>query len=146
MRRIVAARVRLRVMPVAHKDRLSSVDASFLHQERQASHMHVGAVLLFEGPPPTYEELLEQIESRLPLVPRYRQKLAFPPLESGRPRWVDDPRFNLEYHARITALPKPGSEHQLLKLAGRIFSQRLDRSSRCGRCGSCTGSRTAASR
>ena len=128
MRPIVAARVRLRFMPPQHKDRLSSVDASFLHQEHQASHMHVGAVLLFEGPPPSYEDLLEQIESRLHLVPRYRQKLAFPPFGSGGPRWVDDPRFNLEYHARITALPKPGSEEQLLKLAGRIFSQRLDRS------------------
>src|SRR4051812_16123307 len=133
-------------MPAQHKDRLSSTDASFLHQEHRSSHMHVGAVLIFEGPPPSYEEMLEQTESRLPLVPRSRQKLAFPPLESGRPRWVDDPRFNLEYHARITALPKPGTSEQLLKLAGRIFSQRLDRSSRCGRCGSCTGSRTAASR
>ena len=115
-------------MPPQHKDRLTATDASFLHQERQASHMHVGAVLLFEGPPPSYEDLLEQIESRLHLVPRYRQKLAFPPLETGRPLWVDDPTFNLEYHARITALPKPGSMQQLRDLAGRIFSQRLDRS------------------
>ena len=115
-------------MPAAHLDRLTSVDASFLHQERQSSHMHVGALLIFEGPPPGYDELLEQIESRLHLVPRYRQKLVFPPLESGRPLWIDDPNFNLEYHARITALPKPGSEEQLRNLAGRIFSQRLDRS------------------
>src|SRR3954447_26594804 len=115
-------------MPAQHKDRLSSTDASFLHQEHQSSHMHVGAVLLFEGPAPGYDEMLEQIESRLHLVPRYRQKLAFPPFESGRPMWVDDPTFNLEYHARITALPKPGSDEQLRNLAGRIFSQRLDRS------------------
>ncbi len=115
-------------MPPRHLDRLSPVDASFLHQERQSSHMHVGALLIFEGPAPGYEDLLEQIESRLHLVPRYRQKLAFPPLESGRPLWIDDPTFHLEYHARITALPKPGSEEQLRNLAGRIFSQRLDRS------------------
>jgi WS/DGAT/MGAT family acyltransferase len=115
-------------MPPQHKDRLSATDASFLAQERQSSHMHVGAVLLFEGPAPSYEELLEQIESRLHLVPRYRQKLAFPPLETGRPLWVDDPNFNIEYHARITALPAPGSRDQLRDLAGRIFSQRLDRS------------------
>src|SRR5215212_6330916 len=115
-------------MAPAHKDRLTAVDASFLAQERQSSHMHVGAVVLFEGPPPSYEDLLEQIESRLHLVPRYRQKLAVPPFETGRPLWVDDPTFNLEYHARITALPKPGSEQQLRDLAGRIFSQRLDRS------------------
>src|SRR3954447_18880843 len=115
-------------MPPRHKDRLTPVDASFLHQERQSSHMHVGAVVIFEGPPPAYDEMLDHVESRLHLVPRYRQKLAFPPLESGRPLWVDDPTFNLEYHVRITALPKPGSEQQLRNLAGRIFSQRLDRS------------------
>ena len=61
-------------------------------------------------------------------MPRYRQKLAFPPLEAGRPFWVDDPNFNLDYHVRHTALPKPGSDDQLRELAGRIFSQRLDRS------------------
>jgi diacylglycerol O-acyltransferase len=112
----------------AHKDRLSAVDASFLHQEGQASHMHVGALVIFEGPPPSREEFAEQIESRLHRVPRYRQKLAFPRFEMGRPFWVDDPRFNLDYHVRHTALPAPGSEELLRSLAGRIFSQRLDRS------------------
>src|SRR5918999_5125325 len=115
-------------MPAQHKDRLTAVDASFLAQERQASHMHVGAVMIFEGPPPTREELSESIGSRLRLVPRYRQKLAFPRFEMGRPIWVDDPRFNLDYHVRHTALPSPGSEEQLRGMAGRIFSQRLDRS------------------
>ena len=61
-------------------------------------------------------------------MPRYRQKLVVPPLETGRPLWVDDPSFNLEYHVRHTALPHPGSEEQLLLLAARIFSQQLDRS------------------
>jgi WS/DGAT/MGAT family acyltransferase len=61
-------------------------------------------------------------------VPRFRQKLRFVPLGQGRPRWVDDPRFNLSYHVRHTALPEPGSEEQLRNLAARIFSQRLDRS------------------
>jgi diacylglycerol O-acyltransferase len=111
-----------------HKDRLSAVDASFLAQEKESAHMHVGAVMVFEGPPPGYEEFLEQVESRLHLVPRYRQKLAFPRFEMGRPMWVDDPSFNLEYHLRHTALPKPGSMDQLRALAARIFSQRLDRS------------------
>ena len=112
----------------AHKDRLSAVDASFLHQERAASHMHVGALVIFEGPPPAREEFARHIESRLHLVPRYRQKLAFPRFEMGRPFWVDDPRFNLDYHVRHTALPEPGGIEQLRGLAGRIFSQRLDRS------------------
>jgi diacylglycerol O-acyltransferase / wax synthase len=111
-----------------HLDRLSPVDASFLHQERRASHMHVGALVIFEGPPPSREDFCAHIESRLPLVPRYRQKLAFPRFEMGRPFWVDDPRFNLDYHVRHTALPSPGSLEQLRGLVGRIFSQRLDRS------------------
>src|SRR3954466_13328848 len=115
-------------MSPQHKDRLSPVDASFLAQEKDAAHMHVGALMIFEGPPPSYEEFAEQVEARMHLVPRYRQKLAFPRFEMGRPMWVDDPSFNLEYHVRNTALPKPGSIDQLHQLAARIFSQRLDRS------------------
>ena len=115
-------------MTQQHGDRLSAVDASFLAQEGPNAHMHVGAMLIFEGPPPAYEDFVDQIRSRLHLVPRYRQKLAVPPLETGRPLWVDDTSFNLEYHVRHTALPKPGSEAQLTALAARIHSQRLDRS------------------
>jgi diacylglycerol O-acyltransferase / wax synthase len=111
-----------------HMDRLSSIDASFLTNESSSSHMHVGAVLIFEGPPPTYEDFLEHVRSRLELVPRYRHKLTFPPLRSGRPIWIDDPNFNLEYHVRHTALPKPGGEEQLRRLVSRLFSQQLDRS------------------
>src|SRR3954449_12552599 len=114
-------------MAQTHGDRLSAVDASFLAQERANSHMHVGAVLIFEGPAPAYEDFLSQIRSRLHLVPRYRHKLAFPPLETGRPIWIDDPSFNLSYHVRPTVLPHPGSEAQLRALAARIHSQRLDR-------------------
>jgi diacylglycerol O-acyltransferase / wax synthase len=115
-------------MAQEHGDRLSAVDASFLHQEGHTSHMHVGAVLVFEGPPPSYEDFCNQVRGRLHLVPRYRQKLAVPPLETGRPLWVDDASFNLEYHIRHTALPAPGSEEQLRALAARIHSQQLDRS------------------
>ena len=111
-----------------HLDRLSATDASFLAQEHANSHMHVGAICLFEGPPPPIADFLDHIRSRLHLVPRYRQKLAFPPGETGRPLWVDDPNFNLEYHVRHTALPAPGSKEQLIRLACRIFSQQLDRS------------------
>ena len=60
-------------------------------------------------------------------MPRYRQRLAFVPLGQGRPRWVDDPHLNLRYHVRSTALPSPGTEEQLQDLAGRVFSQQLDR-------------------
>jgi diacylglycerol O-acyltransferase len=111
-----------------HFDRLTALDASFLHQEGPSSHMHVGAVTIFEGPPPPFEDVLDHIRMRLHLVPRYRQRLSVPPLQSGRPLWVDDPTFNVEYHVRQTALPRPGSEEQLRNLAARIFSQQLDRS------------------
>jgi diacylglycerol O-acyltransferase len=115
-------------MAQQHLDRLTSTDASFLHQEGPASHMHIGAVLLFEGPPPDFDQYLDHVRRRLHLVPRYRQKLATPPLEMGRPLWVDDPSFNIEYHIRHSALPSPGTEEQLFNLAGRINSQPLDRS------------------
>ena len=81
-------------------DRLTALDASFLHLEDATSHMHVASVTIFEGPPPTHAELLEHVERRLSLVPRFRQKLRFVPLGQGRPVWVDDPHFNLEYHVR----------------------------------------------
>jgi len=109
-------------------DRLSPMDVSFLDQEKEGSHMHIGAVMIFDGPPPPYEDLRAHVESRLHLVPRYRQKLAYPPAQMGRPFWIDDPRFNIEYHVRHTALPSPGGVEQLRLLTGRIFSQRLDRS------------------
>jgi diacylglycerol O-acyltransferase len=115
-------------MPQQHLDRLTSIDASFLHQEGQESHMHIGAVFIFDGPPPEFDDYLDHVRGRLHLVPRYRQKLATPPLETGRPLWVDDPSFNLEYHVRHAALPAPGSEEQLFLLAARIASQQLDRS------------------
>jgi diacylglycerol O-acyltransferase len=111
-----------------HLDRLTSIDASFLHQEGRASHMHIGGVLIFDGPAPALDDFLAHVRGRLHFVPRYRQKLAIPPLETGRPLWVDDGDFNLEYHIRHTALPAPGSDEQLLLLASRLASQRLDRS------------------
>ena len=115
-------------MAQRHLDRLTPVDASFLHQEGPVSHMHIGGLTLVEGPPPTMDDFLEQIRRRLHLVPRYRHKLANTALDSGRPVWVDDPSFNLEYHVRHTALPSPGGWGQLQELTARIFSQQLDRS------------------
>src|SRR3954454_8015887 len=114
-------------MAQAHGDRLSATDATFLAQERANSHMHVGAVLIFEAPAPAYDDFLAHIRSRLHRVPRYRHKLAFPPIETGRPVWIAAPNFNLSSHVRHTALPAPGSEEQLRALAARIHSQRLDR-------------------
>jgi len=108
-------------------DRLTGLDASFLHLERAGAHMHVASTIIFEGAPPSHEEFRDHIESRLHLVPRFRQKLRGVPFDQGRPVWVDDPFLNLDYHVRRTALPAPGSEEQLRNLAARIFSQQLDR-------------------
>ncbi len=112
---------------MANPDRLTGLDSSFLHLERDAAHMHVGGVMVFDGDAPEYEDLVEAIASRLHLVPRYRQRLAFVPFDQGRPVWVDDPHFNVAFHVRHTALPAPGGDDELRRLAGRAFSQALDR-------------------
>jgi WS/DGAT/MGAT family acyltransferase len=90
--------------------------------------MHVASVMVFEGSAPTLQELVEHVQGRLHLVPRYRQRLAYVPFDQGRPIWTDDPHFNPYYHIRHTALPKPADDAALKRLAGRLFSQRLDRS------------------
>jgi diacylglycerol O-acyltransferase len=107
--------------------RLSGLDASFLAFEAAGAHMHVGSVLVFEGPAPDYEAFKERIARGLHTVPRYRQRLAFPPFGFARPVWVDDPHFNVGYHVRHTALPAPAGEDELRRLAGRVFAQGLDR-------------------
>ncbi len=112
---------------MANPNRLTGLDSSFLHLERAAVHMHVAACAVFAGDPPGYDELLAAIETRLHLLPRYRQRLAFVPFDQGRPVWVDDPHFNIGFHVRHTALPRPGDEAALQRLAGRVFSQALDR-------------------
>lgn len=114
-------------------ERLSFLDTSFLALEAPAVHMHVGAVAVFDGSAARtvdgaldIDRLREFLGSRLHLVPRYRQRLAWIPLENY-PVWVDDDHFDPEFHIRLTALPQPGSDDQLKRLAGRIMSQQLDR-------------------
>jgi WS/DGAT/MGAT family acyltransferase len=108
-------------------DRMSPLDASFLHLEGPVSPMHIGSVAVFEGPAPPAAELEAMVAGKLPAVPRYRQKVRFVPLDLGRPLWVDDPHFNLGYHVRHTALPSPGGDDELRNLVGRVMSQQLDR-------------------
>ena len=108
-------------------DRLSPLDATFLHVEDGVNHMHIASCALFEGPAPAYQSLVDLIRGHLPLVPRYRQKVRFVPGGIGRPVWVDDPHFRLEFHVRHTALPPPGSDDDLRNLMGRLMSQQLDR-------------------
>ena len=114
-------------MAQRHMDRLSAVDAGFLHQESATTHMHIGSVAIFAGAPPSQAEFLDHIRRRLSLVPRYRQHIVAAPVGLGRQRWVDDPSFNLDYHVRRTALPAPHDLQRLRELAARIFSIALDR-------------------
>jgi diacylglycerol O-acyltransferase / wax synthase len=110
-------------------DRLNPLDALFVDAEDADPHtsMAIASIAVFEGPAPTQEEFLAHLARRLPLVPRYRQKLRTVPLRLGRPVWVDDPDFDLGYHVRRTALPAPGGDQQLAELMARVMSQRLDR-------------------
>jgi diacylglycerol O-acyltransferase len=108
-------------------DVMSVQDAAFLHIENGNNPMHIGSVAVLEGPAPAYGDLVRLIASKLPLVPRYRQKVRFAPGGVGRPVWVDDPHFQILYHIRHTAVPPPGGRDELRNLAGRVFAQILDR-------------------
>lgn len=115
-------------------DRLSSLDASFLHLERPEYPMHVGAVSVLEGAPFfdgdgrfRIADVRDLVLSRLPLMPRFRRRLMSVPYEQGRPIWVDDDRFDISYHVRHTALPRPGTWEQLVALTTRVQEGLLDR-------------------
>jgi diacylglycerol O-acyltransferase len=107
-------------------ERLSASDMSSLLAERGPIHVNVGATLILEGDPPALEELLAHVESRLALVPRFRQRVQATPLQITNPVWADDPGFDLEWHVRHLALPRPGSTDQLRELVGRVMSTPLD--------------------
>src|SRR2546421_3984716 len=114
---------------MANPDRLTALDTTFLHlEEHSTAHMHVASVMVFDGSAPAPQQLVDHVVSRLHLVPRYRQRLQYVPFDQGRPIWADDPHFNPRYHIRHTALPAPADDAALKRLAGRLFSQRLDRS------------------
>jgi diacylglycerol O-acyltransferase len=108
-------------------DRLSPLDSLFLHVEDGVTHMHIASCAIFERPAPPYEEFVDLVAAKLPLLPRYRQKVRFVPGQLGRPVWVDDPHFNLAYHVRHTALPPPGGEAELNNLMARLMAVELDR-------------------
>ena len=108
-------------------DPLSPLDALFLHTEDGITHMHIGSCAIFAGPSPSITEITALIESKLPVLARYRQKVRFVPGHLGHPVWVDDPTFDLAYHVRHTALPPPGDVDELEHLMGRLMSHELDR-------------------
>ena len=121
-------------MPRYAYDQLTFLDNSFLIMEGPNQPMHIAGTAMFTGGNLIQPEggldidrIRAYVASRLHLIPRYRQRLASLPLQ-GRPIWVDDTHFNIHYHVRHTALPRPGDERQLKRLAARIMSQHLDRS------------------
>lgn len=110
-------------------DRLSPLDVSFLYMEELTTPMHVGGVVIFEVPENgfDYERLVGLIRDRISLVPRYRQRVRWVPGHIANPVWADDEQFDVTYHVRRSALPRPGTDDQLNELVARIMSRPLDR-------------------
>src|SRR5438105_12108199 len=113
-------------------ERLTTLDASFLYLEKPHLHMHVGGLAVFDPTdsprgPLTFDRLRELAESRVRRVPRWRQRVVFPPLQSARPVWADDPNLDLDDHLRHVAVAPPGGPRQLADLIGDLHSQQLDR-------------------
>ncbi len=111
-------------------DRLTSLDASFLYLEDADTPMHVAGFLVLESPRGglDHEDLVDLVSSRLVLVPRFRQKVVEVPGHLANPAWIDDPDFDVTYHVRRSALPRPGTEEQLLDLVARLTARPLDHS------------------
>ena len=107
-------------------DLMSVTDTGFYYAEGGTTPMHVGSVTVFDGPAPSYGDLVRLLLGKLPQVPRYHQRVRTVPLGLGRPVWVDDEHFQILYHVRHTAVPAPGGPEQLRNLAGRVLGQRLD--------------------
>jgi diacylglycerol O-acyltransferase / wax synthase len=109
-------------------ERMSTLDAGFFFAEHANVPMHLGALAVFEGPAPSYQELAGLYAAKLSRVPRYRQVVRTAPLQLFRPAWADDEHFDIGYHLRHAVVPKPGRAPQLRRLAGQIYAQPLDRS------------------
>src|SRR5664279_5705088 len=111
-------------------ERLTPLAASFLDAEDEdgTASLAIGSFAVFEGPAPTFEELVASLEKRLPLIPKYRQKLRTVPFDLAAPAWVDDPEFDLRWHVRNTALPSPGGDEEIGRLVSRVMTRRMDRS------------------
>jgi diacylglycerol O-acyltransferase / wax synthase len=106
--------------------RLSAQDASFLYFEREEAPMHIGSIAVFESELP-YERFVENITSKLHLIPRYLQKVVPAPFNIGHPTWEWDPQFDITNHVKLVKMDPPGTHEQLIELAGRLFAPLLDR-------------------
>jgi diacylglycerol O-acyltransferase len=110
-------------------DRLSALDVSFLYLEGPTTPMHVGGLAVFEVPKDgfDYNKFAALLDQRISLVPRYRQRIKSVPGHLASPVWIDDTEFDISYHLRRSALPRPGSDEQLKELVARVQSRPLDR-------------------
>ncbi len=108
-------------------ERMNGLDSLFIAIEDPINHMHIGSVGIFEGPAPSYASFRALVETKIPLVARYRQRVREAPASMGRPVWIDDTHFNLDYHLRHTALPGRADDDALERLVARVMSQPLDR-------------------
>jgi diacylglycerol O-acyltransferase / wax synthase len=112
-------------------ERLSGLDASFLYLEKPGVHMHVAGLSVFgpreDGTSLSYDEVEGVVEARLRLAPRLRRKLLPVPGNISRPVWVDDERFDLDFHLRRASVPSPGGRFELERAVGRVLSRPLDR-------------------
>ena len=108
-------------------ERLTPQDSMILDLEDDIVAAHGLTIGVFEGPEPSFDDVLERVEERVRLVPRYRQRLMRVPFELERPVWVEDPNFSIEFHVRHTALPKRKTRDPLNAFVSRTLSQRLDR-------------------
>ena len=106
--------------------RLSGVDAAFLYLERKEIPLHIAGVCIFEGPIP-FNEFVKALDSKLHLIPRYRQVVADPPFHIGYPTWEDDPHFRISRHIFRARVDPPGGQEQFEELASRILTQVMDR-------------------
>lgn len=109
-------------------DRLGALDSAFLHLETRQASLHIASLAIFAGPVPAQDRIRAAVEAKLPLVPRYRQRLQPVPLDIGRPVWVDHPGFDLDEHLHRMALPAPGGRAELEDLMERLMSEPMDRS------------------
>lgn len=117
-----------------HYERLTATDATFLRIETPHEPQHVGSLSVLEGAAlrdetgrVRFDELRRHVARRLHRVPRLRQRIMEVPYDQGRPVWIDDDHFDIDYHVRLTSLPRPGDDEQLSALMGRLQSLPLDR-------------------
>jgi len=106
--------------------RLTTLDATFLYFEKPDQPMHIGGSMLYEGHV-SRDDLARLLLERLHRLPRYRQKVVFPPFSLAHPTWEDDPDFDVANHIEVVALPPPADDRVLAEVGGRAYSGMLDR-------------------